>query len=298
MSFIFKQITDEIIRAIEAGAEDFQMPWHRADGSFLPTNALTGKSYRGTNVLALWAAGANAGFASNRWATYRQWGELGAQVRKGERGTTVVFWKTRNSTAEADENGGEDRERRFIARAARVFNVAQVDGYNEPVALEPVGEIERIAAADAFFASLPIRVWHGSDEAFFDRRTDMISMPAADLFRSAAAYYSTLAHETIHWTGVKSRLDRDMRGRFGSAAYAMEELVAELGAAFLCSTLGIATIPRSDHAPYIASWLTVLQHDPRAIVNAASQSQAAVDFLLSLAPMTEAASAALMPEAA
>lgn len=298
MSALFAQITDTIVQAIEEGTEAYQMPWHRRGGADgIPCNALSGQPYRGTNIVSLWAAATNAGFSSNRWGTYLQWTQLGAQVRKGARGVTVVFWKTA-SDREADQQGDDrDGERRFIARAARVFNADQVDGFAPlPTTPPDLNPSARIAGAQAFFDALPAQVWHGSDEAFFDRNADLVSMPSFEQFRSPEAYYSVLGHELVHWTGAKNRLDRNLTGRFGSAAYAVEELVAELGTAFLCAELGIVTEPRRDHAPYIACWLTVLWHDARAIVTAASQAQAAVDYLHKL--VITAAQQATQAEAA
>lgn len=283
MRAIFEQITSDIITAIEQGADRYEMPWHRA-GSGLPSNALTGEHYRGTNIIALWAKASSKGYATNRWATYRQWDRLGAQVRKGERSTTILFWKVAGVKDEAEIEEEDSGFRRLIARAARVFNADQVD--DPPVASEPqpLEPAERIASAQAFFDSLPAVVAYGGDDAFYDHGSDTITLPEFAAFRSATGFYSVLAHELTHWTGHKRRVDRDLSGRFGSAAYALEELVAELGAAFLCGHLGIATEPRRDHAPYLANWLKVLRADPRALVKIASQAQAAVDFLVALSP--------------
>lgn len=297
MRAIFEQITTDIISAIEAGADRYEMPWHRA-GTGLPSNALTGEHYRGTNILALWAAATGKSYATNRWATYRQWDQLGAQVRKGERGTTVLFWKMAAAKDEAEIEDEAAGFRRFIARSAHVFNADQVD--NAPVAIEPqpLDPAERIASAQAFFDSLPAVVTYGGDHAFYDPRSDTITLPDFTAFRSSIGFYSVLAHELTHWTSLKHRLDRDLSGRFGSSAYALEELVAELGAAFLCGHLGIATEPRRDHAPYIGSWLRVLRADPRALVSAASQAQAAVDFLVALSPPDDSTTDVLAKEAA
>lgn len=157
-----------------------------------------------------------------------------------------------------------------------------MDGYVQASA-PALQAAERSTQAEAFFQSQPATIWHGSDDAFYDPRSDLVSMPSFDAFVSADAFYSVLAHELTHWTGAKPRLDRDLSGRFGSDAYAMEELVAELGAAFITGHLGLDSEPRRDHAPYIASWLRVLGSDPRAIVTAASKAQAAADYLIGFA---------------
>lgn len=285
---VYQRVTDRIVAAIEAGAKagDWRMPWHAgADGrpAAAPVNAATGKPYRGVNVLALWAAAHAAGHATGVWATYRQWQELGAQVRKGEQASPVVFWRVLDGRG-AEEAGdeGEDeaagRGRRLLARGYSVFNAAQVEGY-EPPALPVLPEAERIARADAFFAALDARVEHGGTRACYVPGRDLIRLPPFAAFRDAVAYYATSAHEHVHWTAAPGRCGRDLTGRFGSEAYAAEELVAELGAAFLCADLGLAAEPRPDHAQYVASWLAVLRGDKRAVFTAAAKAQAAADWM-------------------
>ena len=279
---LYQRVTAEIIAAIEAGAADYRMPWNTLSRSAAPVNAGSSRPYRGINTLLLWCEAGRRGYSSNRWATYRQWNELGAQVRKSEKSTTVLLWKPIADSGDRADAGDQPARQRLLARAFRVFNTDQVDGEDpQPAAHRPT--TERITSAEAFFAAQPAAIWHGSDGAFYDRRADMVSMPSFDAFVSAEAYYSVLAHELTHWTGAKSRLDRDLSGRFGSDAYAIEELVAELGAAFTIGYLGLACEPRIDHAPYIASWLRVLRDDPRAILTAASKAQAAADYLIELA---------------
>jgi antirestriction protein ArdC len=279
---LYQRITAEIIAAIEAGAADYRMPWHTLSRSGAPVNAGSSRPYRGINTLLLWCEAGRRGYSSNRWATYRQWNELGAQVRKSETSTTVLLWKPIAYSVDREDAGDQPARQRLLARAFRVFNADQVDsGDLQPAAHQPTPE--RITSAEAFFAAQPAAIWHGSDGAFYDRRADMVSMPSFDALVSAEAYYSVLAHELTHWTGAKGRLDRDLSGRFGSDAYAIEELVAELGAAFTVGYLDLACEPRIDHAPYIASWLRVLRDDPRAILSAASKAQAAADYLIELA---------------
>lgn len=290
MRAIFEQITSDIITAIEQGADRYEMPWHRA-GLGLPGNALTGEHYRGTNIIALWAVATGKAYASDRWATYRQWERLGAQVRKGQRGTTIVFWKMAGAKDRLDADDEGPGFRRFIARAARVFNADQVDNDPAPRAVQRLDPAARIASAQAFFDDVPAVINYGGDRAFYDPRLDTITLPDFTAFRSSSGFYSVLAHELTHWTGPKHRLDRDLSGRFGSSAYALEELTAELGAAFLCGHLGAGTEPRRDHAPYIASWLEALRADPRVLVAVASQAQAAVDYLVGFSPKDAAASA-------
>lgn len=278
-SDIFDRVTNLIVEAIEAGAGEFRLPWHvTGRPHFRPVNAGRNRPYRGVNVLALWAAAEARGYDTGVWATYHQWQELGAQVRKGEKSTPVVLWKVtdRGPTSEADDDtataGG------MFAVGYAVFNAAQVEGYHPP-APEPLTPGERVAEAEAFFAGVGADVRQEGEAAYYESASDIVRIPPFAAFREPAGYYSVLGHELTHWTGAAHRLNRTLATRFGSEAYAMEELVAELGAAFLCSALGLSNEPRPDHAAYLASWLRVLQQDKRAIFTAASKAQQAVDFL-------------------
>jgi antirestriction protein ArdC len=277
---IYTRITAEIVAAIEAGAGDWKMPWHH-DGSAIsrPSNVGSERRYRGVNVIALWIAAQAAGYASGVWGTYRQWLAVDAQVRKDERGTTVVLWKQMTSTRDDDEDGDEDSGRpRIFARAFTVFNVAQVDGY-APRPVAPLPETERFAHADAFIDALNIPVTFGAYDAHYRIDLDHIFMPPFDAFHEAAGYYGTLIHEAAHGSGAKQRLDRNFNERFRRDAVAIEEATAELTASFVLADLGIAHRPRPDHAAYVASWLRVLKGDPRAIFTAASKAQAAADWM-------------------
>ena len=264
------------------------MPWHVTEADcFVPTNAASHRVYRGVNVLCLWATAMRRGYGSGLWATYNQWKALGAQVRKGEKAAPVVFWKITDKAGREFEDDDIRRvpanNRMFLARGYNVFNVAQVDGF-APTAVPQLGKGERIASAEIFFAGLGARVRHGGAAACYIPGLDEIFMPRFEAFRDPAAYYSTLAHEATHWTGAPHRLNRELKAKFGSEGYAMEELVAELGAAFLCSNLGISVEPRPDHAAYIESWLTVLRRDKRAIFAAASLAQKATDWMTNTRP--------------
>ena len=278
---VYTRVTNQIVEAIEKGAADWRMPWHSTGkDSFAPLNAATQKPYRGVNVLSLWAAAQQHGYPTGYWATYKQWQELGAQVRKGEKSSLVVFWKFADAENEDDDGQGADESSRrlVLARGYSVFNAAQVDGFVPPVIAErPVAE--RIASAAQFFAGLGANIQHGGNPAYYRPSTDSIQMPEFEAFIDPVAYYSTLGHEMTHLTGAPSRLNRDLSGRFGSEARAAEELIAELGAAFLCADLGLCNEPRPDHASYVQSWLTVLKQDRRAIFTAASKAQAAVNWM-------------------
>ena len=280
---VYARITEEIIAAIEEGAGAYRAPWHH-DGSavFRPANVLSGKAYRGVNVLALWAASEAHGYASGLWGTCRQWAERGAQVRKGERSSLVVFWKTSGASSD-EQDGADDQEtsggkRRFFARGYSVFNVAQVDGYeSEPVPM--LDEAERHAHAEAYLASLGVAIELGGESAYYRPSTDTVHLPCFSSFRDAASYYGVAIHECGHAIGAEHRLDRDLTGRFGSRSYAAEELCVEMAAGFVLADLGIAHHPRPDHAAYISSWLEVLKDDPRAIFTAASKAQAIADWM-------------------
>ncbi len=300
---IHQHITDQIIAMLDRPLGEFQLPWHVPGGLTRPANAATGKAYQGVNILALWAAGELSGYSSGLWATYRQWAALGAQVRKGEKGSYIVFYKSGSSStaeqaSEDDAEGAKSdlRVGRLIARASVVFAAEQVDNFHppDPPASHPVTTLE---AAEALVRATGAIIHHGGHRAFYRPSTDSIHMPPRDVFRDTAhssateAYHSVLFHELTHWSGHPTRCNRDLAHRFGSEAYAMEELVAELGAAFLCGDLGITPAPRADHAQYIANWLQVLRDDRRAIFTAASKASEAAAFLVSLTDLASELSA-------
>jgi antirestriction protein ArdC len=279
---IFQRVTDMIVSAIEEGAGSYRMPWRTSGGfSNSPINAVSKRPYRGINILVLWATAQERGYKAGTWATYKQWNELGAQVRKGEKSANVVFWKFFDR-GEEEQDGAADSENRArkipMARDYWVFNSEQVEGY-APAELPKPSKEERIESAEAFFHQVGVDVQPGGNQAFYRHATDSVHMPAFEAFKEPLFYYSVLCHETTHWSGAEHRLKRDLSGRFGSESYAVEELVAELGAAFLCAELGLPTDPREDHAPYIASWLKVLKHDKRAIFTAAAKAQQAADWI-------------------
>ena len=206
-------------------------------------------------------------FSHSLWASYKQWQSLGAHVREGEKCSPIIFYK-QFDVEPNPEDAADDGSRR-VARASRVFNVAQVDGFVIE-ALPDLPPLERHARADAFIAATGADIRHGGEQAFYKPSTDHIQMPTEHLFRREGRrskdYYSILNHELTHWTSASNRLNRELGKHFGDDRYAAEELVAELGSAFLCAQLGISSVPRSDHAPYIAHWLKVLKADNRGAI--------------------------------
>lgn len=283
------RITDRILAELEQGTRPWIKPWSGGDmaasGQTRPLRA-TGQPYRCINVLLLWMEALASGFVSPSWMTYKQAQALGAQVRKGERGATVVYYGD-SSRIVHDEASGEERERAFrFLKSYTVFNVAQIDGLPEQfhIVPEPAPEVKRIEAAEAFFARIPATVNHGGDKAYYMPSADCIQLPPLAAFLDAHSYYTTRGHQTTHWTRHESRLNRSFgREKWGNEGYAREELVAELGAAFLAADLGLCIEPRPDHASYIASWIKVLQNDTRAIIQAAAHAERAVAFLHQLA---------------
>jgi antirestriction protein ArdC len=270
---VYARVTAQIVQSIEQGVGTWRMPWHTSGHlAFSPINVTNKKPYRGINTICLWAAAQTKGYERGEWATYQQWQERGAQVRKGEKATTVVFWKFASDSHESQDGEGDRHasgSRLLFTRGYSVFNAAQVDGYTpKPDPERPI--IERIAQADAFFQRIGATVRHGGNQAFYSPATDHIQMPPMQVFKESMGYYSTLAHEHTHWTAKADRCDRQLGKRFGDNTYAAEELIAELGAAFTCAHLGLSTEPREDHAAYIASWLKVLKSDSRAIFTATS----------------------------
>ena len=281
------ELYGKIAKQISAQLAEGVLPWHRpwaVDPNRRVSKPLRENAvpYQGINVLILWGAALDAGYASPFWMTYRQAQSVGAQVRKGERATHIVFAKTAKKT-ETDESGDETQVPLHVRRVYAVFNADQIDGLPAKYvpAIPDVNPDARDAACEAWFGSLGIDIRYGGERAYYAPGPDRIQMPPFRTFESAQAFFSTLAHESVHSTGHRSRLDREL-GACGTRGYAREELVAELGSAFLCADLGIASTPRADHASYVGSWLKLLEDEPRAVFDAATQAQQAVEFLHAL----------------
>ena len=277
---VYTRVTSQIVNAIEQGVSNWRMPWHTSGKfAFSPINVTSKKPYRGVNTVCLWAAAQAKAYERGEWGTYQQWQERKAQVRKGEKATLVVFWKFANSAAETDDDTPKSGSRLLFTRGYSVFNAAQVDGYTPKADVDTPIE-QRIESAEQFFSRINARVVHLGNRAYYSPDSDTITLPPFAAFFTPMDNYSTRAHETGHWTAKAERCNRELGKRFGDNAYSVEELVAELTAAFTLAHLGLSSEPRPDHAQYIASWLRVLKADKQAIFTASSKAQQAADYLV------------------
>ena len=293
---IYTRVTDRIVADLEKGVRSWMKPWSAEHAAGRVSRPLrhNGTPYRGMNILLLWGEAMAKGYAAPIWMTFRQALELDAHVRKGEHGSLVVYANSITKT-EVNEKG-EDTEREIpFMKGYTVFNVEQIEGlpahyYARPE--NPLPLSERIESADRFMTATGATMQHGGNRAFYAPGRDLVQMPPFEAFKDKESYYATALHELTHWTNHKSRLDRSFDAkRFGDQGYAREELVAELGAAFLCADLGITPEIRDDHAAYLGNWLKVLQEDKRAIFSAAAHAQRAADYLHGLQPSTASANA-------
>ncbi|MEN2990919.1 zincin-like metallopeptidase domain-containing protein [Tistrella sp. BH-R2-4] len=288
-SNLYSEITDKIITELEAGRVPWVQPWGTAAAKAqlgLPKNASTGRTYSGINVLLLWGAVIERGFTGQSWLTFRQALSLGGNVKKGERGTTVVYadrFVPEDEKRRARETGEEVQAIPFLKRFT-VFNTDQCENLPEDVATAappvPTGLIEPRVEALIEATGIDFRI--GGDRAFYVPAHDYVQVPPPQAYFEPINWHRTALHELGHASGAPHRLNRDLSGSFGSKKYAFEELIAEINAAFCCASLGIE--PTVRHADYIGSWLEVLREDNRAIVRAASQASKAADWLLSFLP--------------
>jgi antirestriction protein ArdC len=282
---VYTRITAQIVEHLEKGVRPWIRPWNAEHAAGRITRPLrhNGQPYSGINVLSLWMSALSQSFAAPIWMTYRQAAEMNAHVRKGERGSLVVYANAITRT-EHDEETGEDTEQEIpYMKGYTVFNVEQIEGLPEIYYARTVpthDPIARIDHAETFFASLGATIRHGGNRAYYAQELDYVQMPPFEAFRDAESYYGTLAHELTHWTKHEKRLNRDFgRKRFGDEGYASEELVAELGSAFVCADLELHLETREENAAYMATWLEVLKNDNRAIFAAAAHAQRAADYL-------------------
>ena len=290
---VYERITAKIVADLEQGVRPWLKPWNAEHAAGRITRPLrsNGIPYRGINIVMLWMEALEKGFSAPIWMTFKQALELGAHVRKGEKGSLVVYADTITRTQE-DESGKESEAVIPFMKGYVVFNVEQIENlppqYHAKAQQPQLDPLQRIERAEGFFAATGLSVIHGGNMACYSVTHDHIRMPPFETFRDTESYYSTLGHESIHATRHPKRLDRDFgRKRWGDEGYAMEELVAELGAAFVCADLALTPEVRADHASYVDSWLKVLKGDKRAVFAAASHAQKAADYLSGLQKLEE-----------
>lgn len=290
---IAADVTARIVAQLESGVAPWVKPWKIGStggsgipsGLDFPTNALTGKRYRGANILLLWVTTVDRGYSDARWVTFKQAKTLGGCVRKGEKGTAVVFWRFLEREETNPTTGKLETRKVPMLRVYTVFNVQQCDGLSVEAPVVSAPDAGAPSAVDALVERHNIALRHGGGSACYTPTLDVISMPKPEQFTDRANYDATLLHECVHWTGHASRLDRQLGKRFGDEAYAVEELVAELGAAFACAQFGIAG--QLQHAEYLGHWIKVLKSDKNAIFTAASQAEKALDFFTATAAEDE-----------
>ena len=283
MSTVYQEVTDSIIKQLENGAMPWIKPW--ATDSTADKNFLSQAPYKGINRLMLGLSSMVQGFNTPVWASFKQWQTVGATVRKGEKGTKIVFY----SPVTKENKATGDSESYNLLKTYYVFNASQVDGVTIQAPSVPDKPFNAVAEAEARIRKTGVILTHGGDSAFYAPSVDKINVPHKASFISEANYYATVFHELVHWTGAEHREKRVFGKRFGDNAYAFEELVAEMGAAFLCQDYRIAGELR--HAGYLQSWLKVLREDSKAIFKAAALAQKAADYVNGL----DAENAELVP---
>lgn len=304
---LYQSITDRIIAALETGAAPWVKPWKdgASGAGSLPCNAVSGRPYHGVNTLLLMMQQYAAGYPSARWLTFKQAESLGGHVKKGEKATQIAFWKFYAKTSKdggaddgaSDENGRSTSRGVPMLKLYYVFNVAQCEDLNLGApAVDMFGDDEDQAQPAALplddqIALIGADIRHGGDRAYYTSGLDFIGMPEPKAFQSTDLYYSTLLHEITHWTSHKDRCARELGKRFGDESYAAEELIAEMGSAFLCAHLGVELHGLTHHAAYLQSWIRVLKADNRAIFTAAKQAQCAADYVMAKITGTDAAPA-------
>ena len=287
---VYTRITDKIIAELEKGERPWLKPWNaeHAAGKITRPLRYNGLPYSGINVVMLWAEAMEKGYNAPLWMTFKQAQELGGHVKKGEHGSLVVYANTLTKT-ETNETTGEDEEHKIpFMKGYTVFNVEQIDDLPAHYYAMQAPQLEtaqRLDHAEQFFKNLRADIRYGGNRAFYAIGSDYVQMPPFEFFKDPESFYATQLHECTHWTRHPTRLDRDLgRKKWGDEGYAMEELVAELGSAFLSADLGLTPEVRDDHAAYLAGWLKVLKEDKRAIFSAAAHAQKAAEFLHNLQP--------------
>lgn len=284
MKDLYADVTNRIIAALEQGTPPWVCPWR--DGSTIPSNLATGKRYRGINVLMLSSEAMTHNYTDSRWLTFKQANELGARIRKGEHGTPIVFYRLRainDATVDAVDRDEATKRDIPMLKSYMVFNACQLEGIPDRFALVQRTAWQPLDEAEQLLSKSGAVICHGGNRAFYRPVDDVIQLPCQASFAQPAAYYATVLHELCHWTGHPQRLNRVLGRRHGIEAYAYEELVAEIGAAFLCAHCGLPT--SLEHASYVDSWLDALRRDKRLIFVAAGAAQKAADFVLDLSSL-------------
>ena len=281
MKNIHKEISDKILSAMESGNLPWIKPWSGKGTGNMPRNAVSKRAYSGANVLLLWLAAENNGYTSGKWLTYKQAQELGGNVRKGEKSTSIVYAST---FEKQNENG--DKDVIPFLKSYAVFAVEQCEGL-EALQEKPMilNTEQRDSDCEAFIQSTGAIVRHGGGRAYYTSKDDYIMLPPFETFNGSNGYYNTALHELVHWSGHETRCNRQFGKRFGDKAYAAEELVAELGAAFMCAEFGYDAV--TQHAAYIQSWIDLIKDDCKAFITAASKASSAVEYLRGLALQEE-----------
>lgn len=269
MNSLVKDVLDRLVAEIEAGKNPWKKSW--TGGGGLPSNGVTRKTYRGINTLLLWMAGLDKGYASSEWATFKQWGGQGLFVRKGEKGVPILFYKV------IEKGEGDDKSSFSMLRVSWVFNRAQLDAAEaEPCEAQPQPPEQRHQQARVWLQQSSMRLTHGGPA--YSPLHDVVMMPEPEKFSDLDEYWSTLFHESVHWTGHKSRLNRTgIAGVVKAQSYAAEELVAEIGAAFMGAHFGIDT--EKNNAAYLRNWLSQFEDKRQAIFTAARDAGKAFEFL-------------------
>ncbi len=281
MKDIYAQVTNSIIAALEKGTPPWVRPWRDSDA--MPSNLVTGKPYRGINVIMLYVEASSCSYTDNRWLTFRQANDIGVRIRKGEHGTQIIFYRMReikDAKGDVADKTADDKRSIPMLKTYTVFNASQLESVPDRFAICPVLTWQHVEEAEQVIIKTGATICHGGNRAFYRPSDDMIQLPPSSSFSAPVDYYATALHELSHWTGHPRRLNRVLTGRREIEAYAYEELIAEIGAAFLCAHCGLSA--RLEHASYISSWLDALRRDKRLIFVAAGAAQKAADFVLGI----------------
>jgi antirestriction protein ArdC len=291
---VIEKCANDLLSLMEIHDTNWTKPWSEQYGRFGRFyNPFTKNSYHGINVFILGMETKDSGYNSNEWGTFKNWSDAGYSIKKGEKATNVLFGKPviQESKSEFDDKGDPLSYNYFCNKSYKIFNADQIDGYeseNKPKVKEQKSDIERIEDVEKFVQNTGANIYHGGNRAYYTPTFDEIHMPESSQFKKTGKttaqenYYAVLLHELTHWTGHKSRLNRLKSKAFGDNAYAFEELIAESGSAMLCTTLGIMSEPRPDHAKYLNNWKQGIKDNPKSIMSAFSSATKVVDYLENL----------------